>query len=145
MQPEGQSLIELDFYNYPIVPVKFKYKDKKTPVIEALLDSGGDFIVIPMPIAQFLQMDLTPAGDVDTAGGTASLYRTKVDMIVGTKKSCTVYKNREIHVSAREDIPVLLGRSPLFEDYEITFRKKSHQLILKPFTLSIHDTYPSDF
>jgi hypothetical protein len=145
MEPMNASSIELDFYNYPIVPVKFKYKDKKTPVIEALLDSGGDFIVIPMPIAQFLKMELEPACDVDTAGGTASLFRTNVDMIVGTKKSCTLYENKEIHVSNREDIPVLLGRSPLFDDYEITFRKKSHQLILKPFTIAIQDRYPTDF
>jgi predicted aspartyl protease len=145
MEQGDISSIELDFYNYPIVPVKFKYKDKKTPVIEALLDSGGDFIVIPQPIAEFLQMKLEPAGDVDTAGGTASLYRANVDMIIGTKKSCTVYKDKEIFVSDREDIPVLLGRSPMFDDYEITFRKQTHQIILKPFTITVHDKYPSDF
>jgi len=145
MQQGGAALIELDFINYPIVPVKFKYKDKKTPVIEALLDSGGDFIVIPMPIAQFLQMDLEPACDVDTAGGTASLFRANVDMIIGTKKGCTVYKDKEIFVSDREDIPVLLGRSPMFDDYEITFRKQSNQLILKPFTITVQDRYPPDF
>lgn len=145
MEQGDISSIELDFYNYPIVPVKFKYKDKKTPVIEALLDSGGDFIVIPRPIAEFLQMKLEPAGDVDTAGGTASLYRANVDMIIGTKKSCTVYNDKEIFVSDREDIPVLLGRSPMFDDYEITFRKQTHQIILKPFSISVHDKYPSDF
>ena len=145
MQPGCTPLIELDFFNYPIVPVKFKYNGKKTPTIEALLDSGGDFIVIPMPIALFLQMQLEPACDVDTAGGTATLYKATVDMIIGTKKSCTIYKDKEIYVSDREDIPVLLGRSPMFDDYEITFRKQSHQLILKPFTMPIQNKYPSDF
>ena len=145
MHSDNLSSIELDFYNYPIVPVKFKYGDKKSPVIEALLDSGGDFIVIPMPIAQFFQMELEPACDVDTAGGTASLFRAKVDMIIGTKKSFTIYKNKEIFVSDREDIPVLLGRSPMFDDYEITFRKQSHQLILKPYTMKVQDKYPDDF
>ena len=41
------------------------------------------------------------------------------------------YINNEIHISARDDIPVLLGRNPIFEDYEITFKKKRNQLILK--------------
>jgi hypothetical protein len=35
-------------------------------------------------------------------------------------------------VSARNDIPVLLGRFPIFEDYEIVFKKQKNQLILNP-------------
>ena len=65
--------IIFDYYKYPIIPVKFYYKDKKTPFIEALLDSGGDFIVIPMPIAEYLGLSLENAGEVDTAGGAVSL------------------------------------------------------------------------
>jgi hypothetical protein len=139
------SEIILNYENYPIVPVRFKYKQKKTPVIEALLDSGGDFIVIPMPIAKYLEMDLDQSSDVDTAGGTTCMYRTEVDMIIGKKDCCTSYFNREIHVSSQHDIPILLGRNPLFEDYEITFRKQKHQLILKPLHTPIHDTYPTGF
>ena len=63
--------IIFDYFKYPIRPVKFFYKDKKTPFTDALLDSGGDFIVIPMPIAEYLDLDLEAAGEVDTAGGAA--------------------------------------------------------------------------
>jgi predicted aspartyl protease len=66
-----------NYCKYPIVPIKFHYKGKKTPIIEALLDSGGDFIVIPMPIAQYLGLELEEAGEVDTAGGIASLFKSK--------------------------------------------------------------------
>jgi len=124
------SLI-FDYCKYPIIPVKFHYKDKKTPIIEALLDSGGDFIVIPMPIAQYLGLELEEAGDVDTAGGTASLYKSTLNMSIEKDETVNLYKNNLIHVSARNDIPVLLGRSPIFEDYEITFKKQKNQLILK--------------
>ena len=121
-----------DYYRYPIIPVKFYYKNKKTPVIDALLDSGGDFIVIPMPIATYLELKLKKAGSVDTAGGTTSIFKAKLDMIITTKNKPVTYKDIEIHVSGRNDIPVLLGRHPIFEDYEIIFKKQKNQLILKP-------------
>ena len=145
MNEMNQSEIILDFDHFPIVPVKFKNKDKKTPIIESLLDSGGDFIVLPYPIAKFLELELESACDIDTAGGTTQLYKTKVDMAVGRKDRCTIYRDQEIHVSNRDDIPVLLGRTPIFEDYEITFKKKKNQIILQPLTLEIKDNYPEDF
>lgn len=120
-----------DYHKYPIVPVKFSYENRDTPIIDALLDSGGDFIVIPMPIAKYLGLKLKKAGSVDTAGGTTPLFKSNLDMTIGKKDYTVVYNNLEIHVSGRDDIPVLLGRNPIFEDYEITFKKKKNQLILK--------------
>jgi hypothetical protein len=134
-----------NYRDYPIIPVRFKNKERRTPLIEALLDSGGDFIVIPLPIATFLDLSLEQACDVDTAGGTASLYKAKVDMAIGQEKNHTIYSQKEIHVSTREDIPVLLGRNPLFEDYEITFKKHKNQLILQPLSLEIRSEYPPGF
>jgi hypothetical protein len=122
--------IIFDYFKYPIIPVKFYYKDKKTPYIEALLDSGGDFIVIPMPIAEYLGLSLENAGEVDTAGGAVSLFKAYIDITIGKNGGFAEYKNNLIHVSTRNDIPILLGRSPIFEDYEITFKKQRNQLIL---------------
>jgi len=127
------SRFVFDYYKYPIVPVRFFYKEKKTPVIDALLDSGGDFIVIPMPIAKYLGLKMRRAGNVDTAGGEAALLKSKLTMIIGKMEQTATYGNIEIHVSTRDDIPVLLGRQPIFEDYEITFKKQKNQLILKTY------------
>ncbi|MBN2066629.1 MAG: aspartyl protease [Candidatus Thermoplasmatota archaeon] len=127
----SSSPLIFHYFHYPIVPVKFYYKDKKTPLIDALLDSGGDFIVIPMPIARYLGLRLKKAGSVDTAGGATTLFKATTSMIIGKGKKTATYNNIQIHVSARNDIPVLLGRHPIFEDYEITFKKCSDQLILK--------------
>ena len=120
-----------DYFKYPVIPVKFYYKNKETPVIDALLDSGGDFIVIPMPIARYLSLNLKKAGSVDTAGGTTILFKATVSMRIGKKEETATYNNIQIHVSARNDIPILLGRHPIFEDYEIVFKKWKDQLILK--------------
>jgi len=120
------------YQDYPLIPLKFFVNDRETPYIDALLDSGGDFIVIPKAIAKYLGVTLEKAGSVDTAGGTTTLYKASVDMVMGDDTKKITYTNLEIHVSGRNDIPVLLGRHPIFEDHEIVFRKKHNQLILKP-------------
>ena len=120
-----------DYFRYPVVPVKFYYKNRETPIIDALLDSGGDFIVIPMPIAKYLGLKLKKAGSVDTAGGETVLFKATLSMIIGKKDETASYNNIQIHVSGRNDIPVLLGRHPIFEDFEIIFKKQKDQLILK--------------
>jgi hypothetical protein len=120
-----------DYIKYPVLPVRFYCGEKSTPVIDALLDSGGDFIVIPMPVARYLGLELKKAGDVDTAGGTTSLFKATLNMNVGKDDRMALYENIQIHVSERDDIPILIGRHPIFEDYEITFNKKNNQLIFK--------------
>jgi len=125
------DLFIFNYEKYPVIPVKFYYDGKDTPTIDALLDSGGDFIVIPMPIARYLNLKLKRAGAVDTAGGTTSLFKANLDMTICEKEKKFTYNKLEIHVSERNDIPVLLGRKPIFEDYEITFKKRENQLILK--------------
>jgi len=121
-----------DYIKYPTVQVRFSYNGKETPFIDGLLDSGGDFIVIPLPIAKYLNLKLKKAGSVDTAGGVTSLFKANINMVIGSREYLVSYDNIEIHVSSRDDIPILLGRHPIFEDYEITFKKQKNQLILKP-------------
>jgi len=103
-------------------------------MIDALLDSGGDFIVIPYAIAKYLKLKLEKAGCVDTAGGETILYKAMVTMMIYNNDRKVTYENLEIHVSDRNDLPVLLGRKPIFEDYEIIFKKHDDQLILQPIT-----------
>ena len=52
-------------------------------------------------------------------------------MIIHHKENIFTYDNLEIHVSERNDIPVLLGRKPIFEDHDIIFKKHKNKLILK--------------
>jgi hypothetical protein len=120
------------YEEYPLIQIRFAHKNKKTPLIEALLDSGGDFIVIPLPIAKYLGAKLKKAESVNTAGGVTTLFKTKLDIIIGkSKKKKLVYKGLEVFVLDKEDIPVLVGRRPFFEDFEITFKKHKKQLVLK--------------
>lgn len=122
------------YNDYPLIPIKFHYQDRVTPLIDALLDSGGDFIVIPNAIAKFLKLKLSKAGCVDTAGGEATLCSSRVTMTIHGNGHQYSYPDIEIFVSDRNDLPVLLGRKPIFDDYEIVFKKHENTLILQ----SIH-------
>ena len=129
--PKSKFIFE--YNDYPLIPIKFYLNGRETPIIEALLDSGGDFIVIPNAIAKYLGLKLLKAGYVDTAGGETTLSKSFVNMVViDDKDSKYTYENLEIHVSDRNDIPVLLGRKPIFEDNEIVFKKHKNKLILSP-------------
>jgi hypothetical protein len=128
--PEPPFIFE--YKDYPLLPIKFFSKDRETPMIDALLDSGGDFIVIPHAIAKYLKLKLEKAGCVDTAGGETILCKAVVTMMIYNEDRKVTYENLEIHVSDRNDLPVLLGRKPIFEDHEIIFKKHDDQLILQP-------------
>jgi predicted aspartyl protease len=123
-------MFEFVYKDYPLIPVKFRSNARETPTIDALLDSGGDFIVVPYAIAKYLGLKLEKAGSVDTAAGETALSRSYVTMVMKNKDKKFTYENLEIHVSHRNDLPVLLGRKPIFEDYEIIFKKHENKLIL---------------
>ena len=122
---------EFEYKDYPLIPIKFLSKERETPIIDALLDSVGDFIVIPKAIATYLGLKLVNAGVVDTAGGETNLYKSSVTMVIHNDDKEFTYGDLEIHVSGRDDIPVLLGRKPIFEDHDIIFKKHKNKLILK--------------
>ena len=130
---QNQPLI-FEYHDYPLIPIKFHSQSRETPLIDALLDSGGDFIVMPNAIAKYLKLKLSKAGCVDTAGGEASLCSSRVTMTIHGDGHTYSYPDIEIFVSDRNDLPVLLGRKPIFDDHEIVFKKHENTLILQ----SIH-------
>ena len=127
----GKQLI-FPYHDYPLIPIKFQNGDRTTPLIDALLDSGGDFIVIPNAIAKYLKLKLAKAGAVDTAGGETTLSSARVTMTIHADGHKYNYTNLEVFVSDRSDLPVLLGRRPVFDDHEIVFKKHENKLILHP-------------
>ena len=83
--PEHPFVFE--YKDYPLIPIKFQSKDRETPCIDALLDSGGDFIVIPYAIAKYLKLKLEKAGCVDTAGGETTLCKSVLNMVIFDEKN----------------------------------------------------------
>lgn len=116
------------YVHYPLLPVQFYCGNKKTPVIAALIDSGGDSIVIPKAIADYLGVKTDRSEKAKTASGFTDIEKANLKMVIG--KNDIVYESVDVFVINNNDMPVLLGREPLFEDFEIIFRKKKNEIIL---------------
>jgi len=118
----------------PVVPVRFVRADGiSTQIINAVLDSGADTITIPQDLATWLQLKLEPRDTpAMTAAGTIKAYKAMVpELILGQGGRDVHYKN--IEVCVMEKCPyILIGISPIFEDYKVTVIASQRQFILEP-------------
>lgn len=102
-------------------------------MIEGLLDSGSDQILIPKGIAKYLDLPLEKQEKpMKVAGGSKKWYKSKVDFIIGRGGREVIYTNQPIAVIDSDDSPVLVGRDPLFKGYEVIFKEFNNQFILNP-------------
>ena len=117
----------------PLVPVRFIGQDgTSTPTINAILDSGADEITIPEPLADYLHLDLEPRDEpISTAGGSREAFKSTISFYLGRGGREVKYENIEICV-IDEDMPVLIGITPVFEDYNVTIMAHQNKFILEP-------------
>jgi hypothetical protein len=118
---------------YPLIPIQL-YKDNiKLPPIEALLDSGCDSIFIPKDTADSLNLILGEKINSQGVGGPAKSCLSKVGLIIG--RGGREYDFGEVEVVVAEenqDVPVLIGRRPVFEEYQIVFEEYKDKFKLIP-------------
>jgi len=104
-----------------------------TQIINAVLDSGADAITIPKDLAVWLQLKLEPRDNpAMTAAGTLKAYRAIVpEFILGQGGRDVKYKDIEICVM--ENCPyILIGITPVFEDYKVTIDAYQNKFTLEP-------------
>lgn len=117
----------------PLIPVRFIDKNNKsTPTFNAILDSGADEITIPKELAELLKYDLKERPEkINTAGGEISAFKIVGGFSIGRGGREVEYNNVEICV-VDQDIPVLIGIKPLFNDYTVTILAYENKFILEP-------------
>jgi predicted aspartyl protease len=118
----------------PIIPVRFIRNDNvSTQIINAVLDSGADAITIPKDLAVWLQLKLEPRDTpAMTAAGTIKAYKAIVPgFVLGQGGREVNYKN--IEVCVMENCPyILVGISPVFEDYIVIINAYQNKFTLEP-------------
>jgi len=118
----------------PIVPIRFVRADNvSTQIIHAVLDSGADTITIPQDLAIWLKLKLEPRDTpAMTAAGTIKAYKAIVPgFILGQGGREVYYQN--IEVCVMENCPyILVGISPIFEDYKVTIIAAQKRFMLEP-------------
>jgi hypothetical protein len=110
---------------YPLLPIQLYNKHEKPRFFEALLDSGADGVFIPKSIAEILGLE--KLGRVPTSGvlRSAHCFQTKVGLTIGFSKARSIEFGIVDAIFPEEDadIPILIGRNPVFRHFEVTFQE----------------------
>ncbi|MCK5616059.1 retroviral-like aspartic protease [Candidatus Pacearchaeota archaeon] len=100
----------------------------------ALVDSGADCSVIPMGLAEILDLDLTgQKQDSFGFGGKMECVESHVQISLKQNHEKHEFKI-PILVSSDDSCPIILGRNKFFDKFKITFDSKHQKLILKKYT-----------
>ncbi len=105
----------------------------------ALVDSGADICHVPRQIADILKLELDPATRKQSvgAGGKFWTYRTKMYLEILNKGRRVDVTMVDVVVTETDPdgvdpiVNILLGRSGLFDNFEITFNDPGQYLIFK--------------
>lgn len=122
--PPGLRKKKVDGTYYPLLNIQLYNCDGGKPLsFEGLLDSGADGLFIPKQIAELLS--LPNLGTKRTSGvlKTSECIKTKVGFRIGRTRARRIdFGVVEVTYPQEEsDIPILVGRTPLFDFFEVRF------------------------
>jgi hypothetical protein len=101
--------------------------------MNGLLDSGANGLVIPLSIAKYLELRMEEAKPMQVVGTKVPRSTSKVSIILGRAgRYCDPITDVEVSVPQCDETPVLLGRKPVFELYDITFYESEHRFTMIP-------------
>jgi len=121
--------------HYPYMPCRLASASRTTAPTEGLLDSGSDGTVIPMELAHYLGLELREAGPMRVVGSAGiKRYISTVTLTLGRAgRYGPPIKDIEVSVPAEGDTPIILGRSPVFELYRVTFVDAERRFEMDPY------------
>lgn len=117
----------------PYLPIRLYNKSDETPQLEGILDSGASGILIPKYHAELINLPDLGIKHGYGAGGKLNLRKTKVGIKIG--RGNRVEDLRYIDATIEMDgklRDILIGRSPLFEEFQIIFEMFNYKFKLIP-------------
>jgi hypothetical protein len=94
--------------------------------------------LVPLEVAQILNLTLTDERTSHSAAGQFKTYISDADLWIGQKNDETPIGRIPVNVPTMKIIDntkisyLLLGRNPLFNMYDITFKESQKKLLLNP-------------
>lgn len=120
-----------DYNDRPVILVDFLAPDEKIS-IASLIDSGADMSVSFKEIGEFLGIKFSgkPDQKIESFGRTLKGWKREVEIeFLGQKLSLNViWITRAVNVE--KDIPMIIGRNPLFDRFNIEF-KENRKMIFR--------------
>lgn len=120
----------------PSLNVTFAFQSRRVPYSDALVDTGSDFVLLPMSIAELLgaEPDLESVTEMSCAcGGNFHAYESRypIDIIVDHRGFMP--KKFLTHVQF-VDAPItpLLGHRGFLDRFDATFFGNKHTMRLRP-------------
>lgn len=118
---------------FPFIPIVLYNKSKVTPVIEAIIDSGADFIQISKALAMALGLEEGKKIESSGMGGDYINYETKVGLKIGRGvKAIDIGYVKAFYPEEDKNVPILIGRHPVFEKFKIIFEEYDKKFTLLP-------------
>lgn len=118
---------------YPMIPSVFEWKGNKSYEHEALVDSGSDGNVIPKFLADRLKLDIEDHRPMRVVGyNRVERWKANVNLTLGRGGNYVDLSTVEVTIPKTGDSPVILGRKPLFELYDITFKEAIRKTYFVP-------------
>lgn len=119
----GKGYLGIIYRPYARVEISSRNVDEWFPA-EAVIDTGADYTLLPRRYADLLGIDVNVECHPDTTlgvGGSETIYlcKNKVRMRLGTWEQVIPAGFLE-----RDDVPLLLGRLKVLEDFRVVFDKK---------------------
>ncbi len=118
----------------PRIPIRFEDSEgKQTPIINALLDSGSDFLVMREDLANEMGIALQEQEtSASTAGGAKKLYKGLLPaLILGRGGRDVRWENIDVYV-IEDNTAFLVGIDPVFYEYNVEIQAYHHKVKLTP-------------
>ncbi len=118
---------------YPYIPIKLYNGSKKTPLMEGLLDSGSDYTFLPKGVAEFLGLPEIKREEISGIGGSQYSFVSEAGLIIGRGGRETDLGQVRVYIpETTQKIPLLIGRNPLFQEYQVIFEDYKNRVKLIP-------------
>lgn len=102
---------------------------KISGIYRALLDSGADYCLLPKTIGLDLglKMPTKPSGTSHGVGGEVPVKHVRLNLLIGSFKLKTTFA----WFYTQDNIPVIIGRKGIFDQFNIDFRQKEGKIIFR--------------
>lgn len=112
----------------PVAVIELKTKSGEWIRISPYIDSGADSTLIPFSTGKLLGLtykedEVVKIGGI---GGTMKAVRKKVHTKIGDKQF-----SLNLTWALTENVPALLGRKDVFDNFKITFDQKKEEVIFE--------------
>ena len=134
-QPKSQEITR-----FPFLPFRIETIHGRSSPLEALIDSGADHILIPRSTGEFLKLPRVGTSTKTSigVGGMVSSYTTRFNLILGRGREVDLgpveaqVLHDDLNLPGGREPPILFGRKPLFDLYQIIFEQYRDRFHLVP-------------